>query len=88
MGRLWVKGWAAGVRRWAAGRGRMTWAELGWAISGLGWPTGYWAAWVDLLLLLFFLFSFSSQLKTTSLNSNPMHSTKIKPCSSMNAQTF
>ena len=31
---------------------------------GLGRPTGYWAAWVDLLLLLFFLFSFSSQLKT------------------------
>ena len=57
-------------RRWATaglvgpGRGRMTWAELGWAVSGLGWPTGYWAAWVDLLLLLFFLFSFSSQLKT------------------------
>jgi hypothetical protein len=46
-----------------------------------GWATGL--VW---FFLFSFLLSFSNQLKS-NLNSNPKHSTKIKLCTSMNAQT-
>jgi len=82
-------GWATGPR----GEGE---GKLGPRVScGLGRAgTGIWAGSLLFSLSFFFLFLFFFKLNSnylnsnTSLNSNPMHSTKIKPCTSMNAQTI
>ena len=67
----------SGLGCWGLGRPggkRATWA---------GWVAGFRSGWGFLFSFPLFFFK-PTQIY---LNSNPMHSTEIKPCTSMNAQT-
>ena len=94
----WRARWARGEAGWASGA---NWADEGvgraWGQGKggrplLGWFLGFGLGWVFYFSFLF-LFTPSNQnlIQTKlfefkqNLNSTPMHSNKIKPCTSMNA---
>ena len=71
-------GWA-----WRGGKKR---GERRPGRTGLGFGFGFLFFWFFLPLFLSKQHS-TNLISNSNLNPNPMHSTKIKPCTSMNAQT-